>query len=133
MAEADVEKLIAWEHTNICSDGGPDGHPRGHGACPRAIRKYVNEQGLMSLEEMVRKMTSLSAAHAGIEGRGRIEPGYAADLVLFDPDAIADRATIENGQRLSEGIEGVWVNGERVWADSAPTGRYPGVFVGRTR
>lgn len=131
MSEADVEKLIAWEHANICSDGGRDGHPRGHGAFPRAIRMYVKEKGTLSLEEMIRKMTSLSAAHVGIEGRGLIEPGYAADLVLFDPDAITDNATIENGQLISDGIVGVWVNGQRVWENAAPTKQYPGVFVGR--
>ncbi len=131
MAESDVEQLIAWPHTNVCSDGGREGHPRGHGAFPRAIRVYVNEKGLMSLEEMIRKMTSLSAAHVGIEGRGRIEAGYAADLVLFDPRTITDNATIENGQAISDGIVGVWVNGERVWQDAAPTGERPGVFVGR--
>ena len=131
MAEADVEKLIAWQHTNICSDGGIEGHPRGHGAFPRAIRRYVNEQGLVSLEEMIRKMTSLSAAHVGIKGRGVIAPGYAADLVLFDPDTIRDNATIEDGQLVSDGIVGVWVNGVRVWESGAPTERYPGVFVER--
>lgn len=131
MSEADVARLIAWEHTNICSDGARDGHPRGHGAFPRAIRKYVNETPTVSLEEMIRKMTSLGAAHVGIAGRGAIRAGYAADLVLFDPATIADNATIGNGQLLSDGIVGVWVNGERVWQDGAPTGSRPGVFLGR--
>jgi N-acyl-D-amino-acid deacylase len=129
MSEADIAKLIAWPHTNICSDGASDGHPRGHGAFPRAIRKYVREQGVVTLEEMIRKMTSLSADHLGISDRGLIKPGYAADLVLFDPETITDNATIAEHDLLSDGISGVWVNGERVWKNKQPTGATPGEFV----
>lgn len=132
MTEQDVAALVAWRHSNICSDGASDGHPRGHGAFPRALRKYVREQGVVSLEEMIRKMTSLSAEHVGIEGRGLIMPGYAADLVLFDPDTISDNATIQNHDRLSDGISNVWVNGEMVWQNQQTTNARPGVFVDRT-
>ena len=131
MSEEDIEVLIAWPHSNICSDGYGDGHPRGHGAFPRAIRKYVREQKILSLEEMIRKMTSLSAAHVGINNRGLIQAGYMADLVLFDPLTITDRATIENPRQLSEGISVVWVNGDRVWGDGQAMSARPGVLVGR--
>jgi N-acyl-D-aspartate/D-glutamate deacylase len=76
-------------------------------------------------------MTSLSAAHVGIEGRGLILPGYAADLVLFNPDTITDNATIQQHDRLADGITGVWVNGERVWQNQQSTSARPGVFVAR--
>ena len=131
MSEQDVAALIAWPHSNICSDGATQGHPRGHGALPRAIRQYVREQGIVTLPDMIRKMTSLSAEHVGIEGRGLIMPGYAADLVLFDPDTISDNATIEYHDRLSDGISNVWVNGEMVWQNQQATDARPGVFVFR--
>jgi len=131
MSEEDIAVLLAWTHSNICSDGYGDGHPRGHGAFPRAIRQYVREQQILTIEEMIRKMTSLAAAHVGIADRGLVKPGYIADLVLFDPSTITDKATIENSKQLSEGITGVWVNGERVWRDGKVTGARPGALVGR--
>jgi len=133
MSEQDVAALVAWQHTNICSDGATEGHPRGYGAFPRAIRKYVREQSIVTLPDMIRKMTSLSAEHAGIEGRGLLVPGYAADLVLFDPDTITDNATIEHHDRLSDGIANVWVNGEMVWQNQQATRARPGVFVVRAQ
>jgi N-acyl-D-aspartate/D-glutamate deacylase len=129
MTEPDVAAFISWEHANICSDGGIEGHPRGYGAFPRAISKYVKEMAVVSLEEMIYKMTSLSASHTGIKNRGLIKPGYVADLVLFDYDQIKDNATIKNHDALASGIVGVWVNGQRVWEEIAPTGAYPGVFI----
>lgn len=129
MTEPDIATLITWEHTNICSDGGIEGHPRGYGAFPRAICKYVKEMAVVSLEEMIHKMTSLSAGHTGIKNRGMIKPGYAADLVLFDYDRIKDNASIEDHDALASGIVGVWVNGERVWEETGPTGAYPCVFI----
>lgn len=131
MDEQDVADLVAWQHSNICSDGSSDGHPRGHGAFPRAIRLYVREQGILSLPEMIRKMTSLSAEHVGIEGRGLIAEGMAADLVLFNPKTIGDNATIAQHDLLSDGIVNVWVNGELVWQDQQATDARPGVFVSR--
>ncbi len=133
MSEEDIAVLIAWTHSNICSDGYGEGHPRGHGAFPRAIRQFVREQQILSIEEMIRKMTSLSAAHVGLSDRGLVKPGYIADLVLFDPSTITDKATIENPKHLSEGIAGVWVNGERVWNGRDVTSARPGVLVSRER
>ena len=133
MSDKDIAVLIACKHSNICSDGYGEGHPRGHGAFPRAIRQFVREQQILSIEEMIRKMTSLGAAHVGLSDRGVVKPGYVADLVLFDPLTITDKATIENPKQLSEGIAGVWVNGERVWNGRNVTSARPGVLVSRER
>jgi N-acyl-D-amino-acid deacylase len=129
----DVAALIAWPHSNICTDGSlTDLHPRGAGAFPRVLGRYVREQGLMSLEEAVRKMTSLAAASMGFADRGLIRPGAAADLVLFDPDAVIDNATPQNPSALSGGIAKVWVNGVLVYADGQETGARPGRFLARS-
>jgi N-acyl-D-amino-acid deacylase len=116
MSEADISTFLQWPHTNICSDGAMSGgHPRGYGAFPRAIRKFVREDKILSLAEMIHKMTALGADHAGLTNRGRIRAGYAADLVLFDPESIADKATIESSTDLSIGVQSVWVNGKVVF------------------
>lgn len=128
----DVAALIAWPHSNICSDGAlVDLHPRGAGAFTRILAHYVRETGLLTLEEAVHKMSGLSAAHMGFEDRGRIAPGQAADLVLFDPETVSDHATPENPDALSTGIAAVWVNGEVVWDGKAGTGARPGRFLAR--
>jgi N-acyl-D-amino-acid deacylase len=132
MDEADVERLLAWPHTNIGTDGSLDGsHPRGFGAFPRVLGRYVRERQIMRLEDAIRKMTSLSAAHVGISDRGLVRPGMLADLVLFDPATVGDRATPEDPQAGSVGIERVWVNGEVVYREGGTTGRYPGKVIRR--
>jgi N-acyl-D-amino-acid deacylase len=134
MAERDVARLIAWPHANICSDGELAGrHPRGFGAFPRVLGRYVREQKVIPLPEAVRKMTSLAAAHVGITDRGRIAPGYFADLVLFDPATVIDRATPTAPRETAVGIRTVWVNGEVVYEGGAPTGRHPGRVVRRAQ
>lgn len=128
----DVRRLIAWPHTNISSDGALHGrHPRGFGAFPRVLGRYVRDEALLPLEEAVHKMTALSAEHVGIAERGVIRPGAYADLVLFDPDRIIDRATPEHPWRTAIGIERVWVNGVEVYRDGEPTGERPGRIVRR--
>ncbi len=132
MQEEDIKVLMAWPHTNICTDGSLDDlHPRGAGSFPRVLGRYVREQGLMSLEQAVHKMTGLSASHMGIEDRGVIRPGAAADLVLFDPDTVIDHATPKNPGALSSGISKVWVNGQIVFENNLPTGKRPGRFIAR--
>lgn len=132
MNEADVVALMNWEFTNICSDGahGP-GHPRGYGAFPRVLGRYVRDLGVLALPEAIYKMTGLSAAAMGIANRGRIETGFYADLVLFDPQVIEDRATMQDSTALSDGIHKVWVNGVLAFDNGAPTMRYPGRIVAR--
>jgi N-acyl-D-aspartate/D-glutamate deacylase len=108
------------------SGGRP--HPRAFGTVPRILGRYTRELGLMTLEEAVRKGTSLAASTLGIRDRGLLREGFYADIVVFDPETIADRATYEEA-RYSEGIDHVLVNGEIVLAGGALTGARPGMVV----
>ncbi len=131
MSDEDVRNFLAWSHTNICSDGSVEGHPRGHGAFARVLARYVREQKLLSLENAIHKMTGLTAEHLGLRNRGLIAKGYFADLVLFDPATVKDNAVIGNNKALSDGINKVWVNGEAVYLEKKGTGKYSGVFLRR--
>lgn len=132
MAPEDVATLLRWSHANVCSDGELDGpHPRGYGSFTRVLARYVREDGVLGLEEAVHKMTGLSAAHLGIRDRGVLAPGAFADLVLFDPGAVRDRAEFGDSRVPSVGVAGVWVNGRRVWDGAAVTGARPGRVVRR--
>ena len=132
MVEPDVERIMRWPHTNLSTDGALAGpHPRGYGAFPRFLGVYVRERKVMALEEAVRRMTSLAAAHMGIRDRGRIAPGMFADLVLFDPATVADRATPQQPHLTSVGIARVWVNGQEVSANGTTTGARPGRTIRR--
>ncbi len=132
MTEPDIERLMAWSSTNFCTDGGLMGsHPRGFGSFPRVLGRYVRERQILSLEEAIRKMTALAASNVGLNERGRIEPGAFADLVLFDPETVLDRATTEEPHLTSVGIEKVWVNGRLVYEDGRPSGRRPGSVLRR--
>jgi N-acyl-D-amino-acid deacylase len=104
-------------------------HPRAYGTYPRVLRSFVREERLLTLEEAVRKMTSAVAQRLGLRERGTVREGAYADLVVFDPEAISDRATFEDPHRLSIGVRDVWVNGERVLRDGEHTGATPGRFV----
>lgn len=128
----DVATLIAWPHANISSDGIlEDRHPRGAGSFTRVLRQYVRQQKLLTLEQAVHKMTGAAAEHMGIADRGVIRPGARADLVLFDPETVADRATSENPSALSIGISRVWVNGALTFRNGQPTGVRAGQPVRR--
>lgn len=132
MVEPDVERIMRWPHTNLSTDGALNGpHPRGYGAFPRFLGVYVRERNVMPLEEAVRRMTSLAAEHVGVQGRGRIAPGMFADLVLFDPATVLDRATPREPHLTSVGIARVWVNGVEVFADGKTTGARPGKVIRR--
>ena len=127
MDEADIEKLMTWEHMSLSTDGSLDGsHPRGFGTYPRFLGRYVRERGVMALPQAVRKTTSLPAAQMGFSNRGRVAPGFKADLVLFDPETVIDRATPSDPHAVSTGIDRVWVNGVLVYEDGKTTGQYPG-------
>jgi len=131
MSDDDVATLLAWPNTNICSDGANGGHPRGYGTFNRVLGYYVREKKIIRLETAIQKMTSLSAEHVGLQNRGIIAPGYYADLVLFNPDTVIDKATITDPKALSEGILKVWVNGKLVYSDGKTTGDRGGVFLER--
>lgn len=104
-------------------------HPRAYGTYPRVLGKYVRDEKLLTLEEAIRKMSGAVAARLGLHNRGLLRAGYYADIVLFDPRTIADRATFEDAHQLSTGIRDVWVNGIRVVRDSGHTGATPGQVV----
>lgn len=104
-------------------------HPRAYGTYPRVLGRYVREQGVMPLEDAIRKMTSAVADRLGLVDRGILRPGMAADVVVFDPETIIDRATFDNPHQLSVGVRDVWVNGAAVLRDGAHTGATPGTWL----
>lgn len=127
MSEPDVDLLMQWPFASVCSDGLSHGaHPRGFGSFAKVLGPYVRDKKLFTLEEAVRKMSGLPAESLGLRERGRIQPGYFADLVLFDPVAVAGRATFENPQAPAVGVRTVWVNGAVVFDHDRPTGNRAG-------
>jgi N-acyl-D-amino-acid deacylase len=129
MDEADVQRVLAFEHTMIGSDGLPHDvhpHPRLWGTFPRVLGHYCREIGLFGLETAVRKMTGLSAARFGLKGRGTLTPGAFADLTVFDADTVIDRATFAAPTTPAAGIAHVFVNGRPVWTEGKPSGDRPG-------
>jgi N-acyl-D-amino-acid deacylase len=134
MHEDDVRRILSFPATMIGSDGLPHDefpHPRLWGTFPRVLGHYARDVGLFSLEEAVRKMTSLSAVAFGIKERGVIAEGNFADLVLFDPKTVIDSATFENPAEPAAGIALVFVNGVRVWQNGMETGARPGLGLRR--
>ena len=132
MQDEDLIVLMNWPHTNIGSDGSLNGrHPRGAGTFPRVLGRYVRDQEALDLVTAIYKMTALAARQVGISDRGVIEQGGYADLVLFDPDTVQDRATIEDPGFLATGIECVWVNGVEVYCDGEGSGSFPGSLLTR--
>lgn len=118
MHEEDVQRLLKSDMAIIGSDGLPNDehpHPRLWGTFPRVIGHYARDLGLLSMSEAIYKMTGLPAKIFGLSKRGRIAPDYYADLVIFDPDTIIDKADYHNPKEPSEGINAVWVNGEEVF------------------
>ncbi len=108
-------------------------HPRAFGTFPRVLCRYSREMGLFPLEEAVRKMTSLPAERARLTERGRLAEGLFADITVFDPDTICDRATFESPKRLAIGVEHVIVSGVPALGDGEPTGALPGRGLRRGR
>jgi dihydroorotase/N-acyl-D-amino-acid deacylase len=104
-------------------------HPRGYGTYPRVLGKFVREEGVIPLEDAVRKMTSSVADRLSLRDRGLLCTGMLADVVIFDPATISDRATFEEPHQLSVGVRDVWVNGVRVLKDNEHTGAKPGRIV----
>lgn len=130
--EADVRRILCCPTAMIGSDGVPGKehpHPRLYGTFPRVLGHYARDVGLFRIEEAVRKMTSLPARRFGLGDRGTLRTGAAADLVVFDPKTVRDRATYTAPKQLSVGIDTVFVNGVAVFADGAATGARPGVLL----
>jgi N-acyl-D-amino-acid deacylase len=137
MSEENVRMKLAQPWMKFGTDaGGADPeiatalvHPRAYGTYPRILGKYVREEGVLSIEEAVRKMTSAVALRLSIHDRGLLRPGMYADIVLFDPERIGDRATFERPHQLSVGVRHVFVNGVAVVRDGRHTGETPGRVV----
>ena len=139
MSEENTERMLAHPLGMVCSDGGayaPYGplsasspHPRGYGSFPRVLGHYVRERGAMPLETAVHKMSGLPARKLGLADRGVLRAGAVADVVVFDPDRVADRATFDNPHQYPEGIGHVVVSGVHTIRDGEQTGRMGGRAV----
>jgi dihydroorotase/N-acyl-D-amino-acid deacylase len=139
MTEEDLRMGMAQPWVSFCTDASAratDGplyegkpHPRAYGSFPRILGKYVREEKLLSLEEAVRKMTSLPAQRVRLKDRGILKPGFYADITIFDPATVTDKATFENPHQYSEGVSHVLVNGKLVWDNGAFTGNLPGMVL----
>jgi putative CocE/NonD family hydrolase len=127
MVDDDIRAFVRWPHSMFSSDGGIGvRHPRGAGSYPRVLGRFVRERKWLTLEEAIRKMTSMPAARLSLADRGTARVGAWADLVLFDPDTVIDRSTFSDPFTLATGIRKVWVNGELVWEEPRVTGARPG-------
>ncbi len=132
MDETDVQNIMRQPFTMIASDSGVrkfgEGvpHPRGYGNNARVLGKYVREMKIITLEDAIRKMTSLPAQTFNLRDRGLIREGYAADIVIFDENTVADKATFENPHQYAEGFQTVIVNGEIVFDGAKMTGKMSG-------
>jgi N-acyl-D-amino-acid deacylase len=136
MSEDNVRKQIALPWVSFGSDGASlaaegaflksSTHPRAYGNFARLLGKYVREEGVIPLEEAIRRLTSLPAANLKLDRRGRLQPGYYADVAIFDPTRIRDRATFQDPHRYAEGMVHVLVNGVPVLANGEHTGATPG-------
>lgn len=141
MSEENVRRQIQLPWVSFGSDAGsliPAGvflnsqpHPRAYGNFARLLGKYVREQSLISLEEAIRRMTSLPADNLRLAARGQLAEGFFADIAVFDPDEIIDHATFEDPHQLATGMVHVFVNGQAVLKDGTHTGVKAGRFVKR--
>tara|TARA_B110000263_G_scaffold159600_1_gene138742 strand:+ start:622 stop:2289 length:1668 start_codon:yes stop_codon:yes gene_type:complete len=139
MSEENIKKQIALPYMSFGSDAAsqaPEGvflnssaHPRTYGNFSRLLGKYVRDEQIISIEEAVRKLTSLPASNLKINKRGSLSKGYFADLVIFNPETIQDHATFSEPHQLSTGMIHVFVNGEQVLKDGEHTGAKPGRVV----
>jgi dihydroorotase/N-acyl-D-amino-acid deacylase len=132
MDEGDVERIMQHPATAIGSDGGVSvfgasvPHPREYGTFARVLGRYVRERGVLTLEEAVRKMSGATAQRLGLQDRGLLREGFFADVAVFDPDRVVDRATFPEPHQYAEGVEYVLVNGTLVVDGGEHTGARPG-------
>jgi N-acyl-D-amino-acid deacylase len=139
ISEDNVKRMLQLHYVSICSDAGSiadevpynEGgtHPRAYGSFARLLGKYVRDEKLLSLEEAIKRMTSLPASHLKIKKRGVLAVGNYADVVVFDPEKIQDRATFEDPHQYATGVVHVFVNGEQVLKEGEHTGKMPGRLV----
>jgi N-acyl-D-amino-acid deacylase len=135
MAKEDVTAILADPLVAVGSDGHglhaaesatEATHPRSYGTFPRVLGRYVRDEKLLSLSAAIRKMTAIPAGRLGFTDRGLVRPGFAADLVLFDPETIADRADYAEPHRYAVGVVHLLVAGRPVIRDGVLTGERPG-------
>ncbi|MCH8245062.1 MAG: D-aminoacylase [Bacteroidetes bacterium] len=141
MSEENVRRQIRIPWISFGSDAGslnPEGvflnsqpHPRAYGNFARLLGKYSRDEGLIPLEEAIRRLTSQPAENLRLDRRGRLAEGYFADIAIFDPDTIIDHATFDDPHQLATGMIHVWVNGQIVLENGVHTGATPGRFVKR--
>lgn len=139
MSEENVKKQIRLPYMSFGSDAGAPSaegvflksstHPRAYGNFARLLGKYVREENVIPLEEAIYRLTALPADNLRIQKRGRLQPGYYADIVLFDPATIIDHATFEDPHQYASGVHHVFVNGTQVLKDGEPTGATAGRVV----
>jgi len=139
MSEDNIRRKIALPWVSFCSDSAsmaPEApftnqqpHPRAYGSFARLLGKYVREEGVIPLAEAIHRLSGLPAANLKLERRGLLHEGFFADVVVFAPDTVSDRATFEQPHQLATGVVHVFVNGEQVLRDGEHTGATPGRFV----
>ena len=133
MSEDDVRWFVANPHIMFCTDGAlHDHHPRGAGAFPRVLGRYVREEKVLTLPAAIHKMTAMPAAQLELHDRGQVAPGYIADLVLFDPATVTDRSTVSDPEAPPQGISQVMVSGVWVVDGGKVTGAHPGKVLRHT-
>ena len=139
MSEENVRREIGLPWVSFCSDSASlalegvflrsNPHPRAYGSFARLLGKYVRAEGLLSVEEAVRRLSALPADNLKLDRRGRLLPGYFADVVIFDPATIQDHATFDRPHQYATGVRDVLVNGVPVLRDGEHTGATPGRAV----
>jgi N-acyl-D-amino-acid deacylase len=139
MSEDNIKKFMKLPYVSFGSDAGsqtvrPDSadvgaHPRTYGTFARVLGKYVHDEKVIPLEEAIRKLTYLPATNLKLKQRGQLKPGYYADVAIFDPNKIHDRATFENPHRYAVGMVHVFVNGRQVLDNGEHTGAKPGRVI----
>ena len=135
MSEEDVVRIMRHPQVSVATDahvikfGEAMPHPRNYGTYPRVLGRYVREKKILTLEEAVRKMTSLPADRMNLKDRGVLKKGMAADIVIFNPDTVIDRAEWTSPHHYPEGIPHVIINGEAVIQNGDRTDAYPGKVI----
>jgi N-acyl-D-amino-acid deacylase len=135
MSLEDVDTILSYPNAIVASDGVVvafgvgQPHPRSYGTNARVLADFVRERGLLTLEDAIRRMTSLPARTFGFHDRGIIRPGFVADLVLFDPELVTDKATFANPHQYSEGFDYVLVKGTAAVAEGELTDERAGEFI----
>jgi N-acyl-D-amino-acid deacylase len=135
MGEVDIERIMRYPYTSVASDGGVtemgsgSPHPRSYGTNARVLAEYVRARGVITLPDAIRRMTSLPAQMFRMRDRGLVREGMAADLVIFDPARVEDKATFARPHQYSQGFDCVFVNGKLAIDEGQMTGTPGGVVI----